>query len=183
MTAPAAVDVPPIAMPLELGYREVGHEVVFELARRFEVAGTAMGTLLRMDVVVDEGGAGWGLRPGEAGVLTMLLATAVRVGGFGVVAVGAALAAPVDDPEVVLELCQPAAEIPVLRFQVSDPLLQRADVAQDGGLGRGWNLVPERRGNRRLSYHILSYEHDVQRVRPGYGRRGLRNQRKERRTA
>src|SRR5262245_66431380 len=52
LTAPAAVDVPAVAMPLDLGLGKIGHEVVLELARRSEVAGPAMGTLLGMDVVV-----------------------------------------------------------------------------------------------------------------------------------
>ena len=37
LTAPTAVDVPSVAMPLEFGLGEIGHEVVLELAGGFEV--------------------------------------------------------------------------------------------------------------------------------------------------
>ena len=78
LTATAAVAVAAIAMPLNPGFGKIGHEVVFELAGRFEIPRTAMGTLLGMDVVVDKVSA-WGrLRPKGAGVLSMLFATVVR---------------------------------------------------------------------------------------------------------
>ena len=38
-------------MPLDLGLRDIGNKMVFELAGRFEIAGTAMRTLLGVDVV------------------------------------------------------------------------------------------------------------------------------------
>src|SRR5262249_43542271 len=63
LTAPAAVDVPAVAMPLDSRFRKIGQDVVDELAGGLEITGTAMGTLLWVDVVLDEDGAGWGLRP------------------------------------------------------------------------------------------------------------------------
>src|SRR5262249_58933706 len=42
LTGPAAVDVPPVTMPFEFGFGQIGHEVVLELAGGFEVAGAAM---------------------------------------------------------------------------------------------------------------------------------------------
>src|SRR5262245_49286571 len=86
LTAPTAVDVPAVAMPLDLGLRKIGHDVVFVLAGRFEITGPAMGTLLRVDIVFDEDGAGWGLRPKAAGVLTVFLAPAVGARGVGGIA-------------------------------------------------------------------------------------------------
>src|SRR5262249_10888560 len=110
LTAPAAVDVPPVAMPLEFGFGEIGHEVVLELAGGFEVAGAAMRALLGTDIVFDEDGAGGRLRPEASGVLTMFLAPAVgaRAVGF-VAAIGEAFAALADVLQLVLDLRQPAA--------------------------------------------------------------------------
>src|SRR5262249_10774860 len=71
LTAPATIDVTAVAMPLDLGFGKISHDVVFELAGRFEIAGTAMGTLLGVDVVFDEDGAGWGFRSEEPGVLAV----------------------------------------------------------------------------------------------------------------
>ena len=91
LAAPAAVDVAAVAMPLELRFGDIGHEVVVELAGGFEIAAAAMGTLLGMDVVFDEDGAGRRLGSEGARVLAMLLATAVgartswgRGGGWAV---------------------------------------------------------------------------------------------------
>jgi hypothetical protein len=65
LTGPAAVDMPPVPMPLESGLGKIGHDVVLELACGFEVAGAAMGALPGTDVVFDEDGAG--RRPGPKG--------------------------------------------------------------------------------------------------------------------
>ena len=86
-------------------------------------------------------------------------------------AVGGAFAALADVLELVLDLRQPAAQVRVLRLQVGDPLLQGGDQGQDGGLGLGWDRVPERCGDRRWRNHTLYYEASVQRVRPGCGGR------------
>ena len=128
LTAPAAVDVPSVPMPLEFGLGEIGDEVVLELAGGFELVSAAMGALLRADVVFDEGGAGWGLGAEGAGMLTMLLAPAVGARAVGLVAaVGRAPAAPQDVLELGLDLGQLAAPVRVLRHQVSNPLLQGGD--------------------------------------------------------
>src|SRR5262249_28209204 len=111
LTTPAAVDVPPVAMPLESGFGEVGDEGVLELAGGLEVVSTAMGALLRADVVFGEDGAGRGLGSEGSGVLTVLLASAVGARPLGrVTALGGALTAPADVLELVLDLGQPAAE-------------------------------------------------------------------------
>ena len=154
LAAPAAVDVPPIAMPLELRLGDVRHEVVLELAGGFEVARAAMGALLGTDIVFDEGGAGRGLGPKAAGVLTMSLAAAVGSRAVGLVAAPrGALAALMDGLQLVLDLRQPAAQVGVLRLQVGDPLLQGGDVGQDGGLSLGRDRIPERCGDRRSCSH------------------------------
>src|SRR5204862_6268577 len=86
LTARAAVDVPAVAMPLDLGLGKIGQDVVFVLAGGFEITGPAMGTLLRVEIVFDEDGAGWGLRSKAAGVLAVFLAPAVGAGGVGITA-------------------------------------------------------------------------------------------------
>jgi hypothetical protein len=63
LTATATVDMTAVAMPLELGFRDISHKVIFELAGRFKILCAAMRTLLRMDVVFDEFGVGRGLGP------------------------------------------------------------------------------------------------------------------------
>src|SRR5262249_1250926 len=62
LTAPAAGDISAVAMPFDLGLRKIGQDVIFVLAGGFEINGPALGTLLRVDVVFDEDGAGrgWG---------------------------------------------------------------------------------------------------------------------------
>src|SRR5262245_47800652 len=92
------------------------------------------------------------------GPLAVFLAPAVGAGGVGVIAaVDGASAALVDGLELVLDLGQPTAEVGVLRLQVGDPLLQGGDEGQDGGLGLGWDRVPERCGGRWWRDHALSY--------------------------
>ena len=109
-------------MPLDLGLRDIGNKMVFELAGRFEIAGTAMRTLLGVDVVFDEVGLWWRLGPEGPGVFAMFLATVVRARVFGnLVTVAGASAALADLFEFVLQLRQPTAQIGVLRFQLSDP--------------------------------------------------------------
>jgi hypothetical protein len=131
-------------MPLQLGLGEIGDEVVLEVAGGLEVAGAAMGALLRADVVFDEGGAGRRLGSEGAGVLPVLLASAVGARPLGrVTALEGSLAAPADVLELVLDLGQPAAQVGVLRLQVGDPLLQGGEMGQDGGLGLGRDPVPE----------------------------------------
>src|SRR5262249_21817945 len=77
LTAPAAVDMAAVAMPLEFRFGEIGHEMVLELAGGLEVARTTIGALHGTDVMFDEDGAGCGLRPEAAGVLAVFLAPAV----------------------------------------------------------------------------------------------------------
>src|SRR5208337_5008161 len=59
LTTTTAVDMATVAMPLDLGFGDISHKVIFELAGRFEILGTAMGTLLRTDVVFGEYGPWW----------------------------------------------------------------------------------------------------------------------------
>src|SRR6516165_8424268 len=86
LTGPAAVDVPPVTMPLELGFGQIGHDVVLEPAGGFEVAGAAMRALLGADVVFDEDSAGRGLGPKRCRVVTMFLTSAVGAWAVGFVA-------------------------------------------------------------------------------------------------
>src|SRR5262249_1808843 len=93
-TAPTAVDVPPVTMPLEFGFGEIGHEVVLELTGEFEIAGAAMRAPHRTDVVFDEDGAGRGLRSEKPRMLAVFLAAAIGGGCVGDMATtGAGVAA------------------------------------------------------------------------------------------
>jgi hypothetical protein len=171
-------------MPLELGFGEIGHEVVLELAGGFKVAGAAMRALLGADVVLDEDGAGRGLGSEGSGVLTMLLAPAVGVRPLRrVPAMGGALTAPADVLQLVLDLGQPAAQVGVLRLQVGDLSLEGGEMGQDGGLGLRRDPVPERCGDRRSSSHTLYYETSVQKVRTCNGSDGPKTPSSTRRTA
>ena len=105
LAAPTAVDVPPVTMPLDSGFGQIGHEVVLELTGGFEIAGAAMRALHRTDVVVDEDGARRGLRSEKPGMLAVFLAAVVGGGRVGVVtAIGGALAALADVLKLVLDL-------------------------------------------------------------------------------
>ena len=166
LTGPAAVGVPPVAMPLEFRFGEIGHDVVLELAGGFEVARAAMRALPGTDVMFDEDGAGRGLGSEGSGVLTVLLASAVGARPLGrVTALGGALTAAADVLQLVLDLVQPAAQVGVFRLQVGDPLLEGGDMGPDGGLGLRRDRVPERCGDRRSRSHTLYYETSVQKVR------------------
>ena len=170
LTAPTAVDVPTVTMPFKFGLGEIGHEVVLELTGGFEIVAAAMRALLRTDVVLDEDGAGRGLRSEKPGVLAVFLAAVIGGWCFGVVtAIGDAFAALADVLKLVLDLRQAAVEVRVLCFKFGDPLLQGGDQGQDGGLGLGRNGVPEWCGDRAWRTHTLYYEASVQRVRPGVG--------------
>lgn len=108
LTATTAVDMTAVPMPLDLGFRDISHKVIFELPGRFKILCAAMGTLLRMDVVFGEFSAWWRLGPKVARVLAVFLATPVRAGSFGVVAAAvSAFLALVDLLEFVLQLLQP----------------------------------------------------------------------------
>src|SRR3954453_4152881 len=76
-TGAAAMNVPAIAMPFELGLGEVNDNMVFKLSGRFEVGAAAMRTLLGMNVVLDEGGLRRRLRSKDAWMLAMLLAAVI----------------------------------------------------------------------------------------------------------
>jgi hypothetical protein len=160
LAAPAAVDVPAVAMPLDPRFREIGHEVVVELAGRFEIPRAAMGALLRTDVMFDEDGAGRGLGPKEARVFAVLLAAVVGAGAVEVTAAReGAFAALTDLLDVVLQLGQPRTQVRVFRFQLGDPLLERAHKGQDGGLGLRRDRVPEWCTDRRLRNHTPTTMH------------------------
>ncbi len=86
------------------------------------------------------------------GMLTVLLASAVGARPLGrAPAPGGSLAVAADVLQLLLDLGQPAAQVGVLRLQLSDPLLEGGDIGQDGRLGPGRDPVPERCGDRRSS--------------------------------
>src|SRR5439155_10489546 len=104
----AAMHVPAIAMPFELGLRDVGDDVVVELPGRVEFGAAAMRTLLGMNVVLDEGGAGGRFRSEGAGMLAMLLPASIvgRALPGWVFGLGA-LPALQEDLDLMLELRDP----------------------------------------------------------------------------
>jgi hypothetical protein len=174
LTTAAAKDMPPVAMPFQLRFGDVGHDVVLELAGGFEVMGAAMRALLGPDVVFEEDGAGRGFGSEESGVLTVFPTATVGAGSLGiVVARTGAFAALADGLQLMLDQSESAAEVGVLRLQVGDPLFQGTDEGQDGGLSLRWDRVPEMCGDRWMRNHTPCYEASVQKVRSreGSGRR------------
>jgi hypothetical protein len=173
-----------VAMPLEFRFGEIGHDMVVELAGGLEVAGAAVRALHGTDIMVDEDGAGWWLRPEAAGVLAEFLVPAVDAGAVGLIAAAnRPFAARTEVLELVLDLGQSAAQVGILGLQVGDPLLQRGDEGQDSGLGLGWDRVPEWCGDRRWTNHTLDYEGSVQKVRLWDGTGRPRTSISKRRTA
>ena len=117
LAATAAVQVAAVAMPLELGFGNIGHEMVSEPPGRFQIARTAMRTLLGMHIMFDKNGAGWGLRPKEPRVFAVFLATPVQAATLGVVAaVACAFVALVNLLQFVLQLRQPTPQLRVFRY-------------------------------------------------------------------
>jgi hypothetical protein len=120
-----------IAMPLDLGFRNISHKVIFELAGRFKILCAAMGALLRMNVVFDEFGAWWGPGPKAPRVLTVFLATPIRA-TFGVLAAFVCVfLARVNLLEFVLQLLQPTPQFSVFRFEFGDSFAKLFLVVHD----------------------------------------------------
>ena len=103
---PAATNMAAIAVPLDLGFGDVGDEVVLVLAGRFEVPAPTMGTLLGINVVFEEDGARRRLRPNGAGVLAVLLPTTVGAGRLGIGPVGAGALPALADEEIGRASCR-----------------------------------------------------------------------------
>jgi hypothetical protein len=84
-----------------------------------------------MNIVLDEGGPRWWLRPEDARVLAVLLATAV-LGARALLRARAAgaLAALEDALELVFQLVQAAPQVGVFRLEVSDFRLLFGDPIQ-----------------------------------------------------
>jgi hypothetical protein len=122
-TATTAVDMAAKTLPLDSGFRDISHKVIIELVGGFQIAGAAMGTLLRVDVVFHEIGVGRWFRPEGPGVFAMLLAPVIRTGTFEVVvAVARTFAALVDSLEFVFQLRQATTQFGILRLQLSNSL-------------------------------------------------------------
>src|SRR5262245_22126213 len=123
LTATAAVEVAVVSMPLDLRFGDVGHEMVLELAGRFEVAAAAMAALLGLDVLFDEVRIRRPVGSNNARMSPVLLAAAVRRGCALLFARAArALAALPDLLEFVLHLAQTASQVGVFRLQRGDAI-------------------------------------------------------------
>jgi hypothetical protein len=126
LTVAATMNVAAIAMPFELGFRDVGDDVVVEFPRIFEVGTTAMVALLRMYFVFDELGVGRRIGTKDAGMFAMFFA-AMIVGrplarlGFGL----GPFASLEEGLELVFELRDPLAQLGVLRFEFRNPFITR----------------------------------------------------------
>ena len=77
LTAPAAINVAAIAMPFELGFGKVGDDVIVKVLGRFKIVAAAMGALLGMHLVFDEGRVRRRFGTKGAGMLAMFLASTV----------------------------------------------------------------------------------------------------------
>jgi hypothetical protein len=105
-------------MPLDLWFGDVGHEMVLELAGRFEVAAAAMAALPGIDVVFDEDRTRRRVGSSNARVLPVLPAAAVRGGWVLRLARAASALAALQDPlEFLLHLAQTASQVGVFRLQ------------------------------------------------------------------
>ena len=125
-TGAAAMHVPAITMPFELGLGDIGDNVVVALSGRFEVVATAMRAVLGMNVVLDELGVRGRFRSEGAGMLAMLLPAAVvgstlprRAFGLG------ALAALQEGLDLMLELRDPLAQRGIFGFEFRNPEITR----------------------------------------------------------
>src|SRR5208283_1520985 len=126
LTAAAAINVAAIAMPFQLGFGDVGHDVVFKLAGGFEVGAATMRALLRVDVVLDQCGIGGRFGPEDARVLAMLLAAAVGRRSLPQFALAlGSLAALEELLDLMLELRDAPAQLGVLGFEFGNPLVAR----------------------------------------------------------
>jgi hypothetical protein len=120
--AAATMDVPAIAMPFELRLGDIGDDVVFELAGRFEFAAAAMGTLLGMNIVLDEDRSRRRIGPKDAGMVAMLLPPpivgralaprALILGSFAALQKGLNL---------MFELRNAPPQLGILRFEFGNP--------------------------------------------------------------
>ena len=98
--------------------REIGHDVIFEMAGRFEIASTAVGTLVEMNLVFGKNGPEWWLRPELARMLTVPNAPTVRPHLLGIIpATARALAALMDLRECMFDTVQPASELSIFRLE------------------------------------------------------------------
>ena len=118
-------------MPFELGFGDIGDDVVFEVFGRFEIVAAAVRTLLGPNVVFDERGSRRRLGSKETGMLAMLLETPV-IGRTLTLATVAyrPLATLVDVLQLVFELGQLPPQLGVLSMEVRIRGFQLRDSVQ-----------------------------------------------------
>jgi hypothetical protein len=132
LTAAATIDVPAVAMPFDLGFGNVGDEMVIELAGRFEVLAAALRTLRGMNVVLDKNRVGRRLGTERAWMFAMFLAPPVGAGILSVLARAArALAALQELLDLLLQFRNPASQFSILRLDVGEPLSKLLSVVHD----------------------------------------------------
>jgi hypothetical protein len=122
----AAMDMPTIAMPFELGFGKVSNDVVFELTGRFKFAAAAMRALLGMYVVFDEDRIRRRLGAKDAGMLAMFLPPSVigrTLAGFALVF--GPFAALEKGLDLMFKLGDPLPQLGVLGFEFRNPLITR----------------------------------------------------------
>jgi hypothetical protein len=124
LASKAAMDVASIAMPFELGFGDVGDDVVVEFAGVFEFAAATMGALLRMHFVFDELGVGRRIGPKDAGMLAMFFAALIVGRALARLAFGLGSFATLKKGlELVFELRNPLAQLGVFGFEFRNPLV------------------------------------------------------------
>ena len=120
------VDVATIAMPLELGFGNVGDQVVFEGVGRFEIGATTMAALLGVDVVFDERGIERWFRPEAGGMLAVFGPPTILGCALPRGAVVASAFPPLQELlQLMFQLREPLAQLGVFRFEFCNPLVAR----------------------------------------------------------
>lgn len=130
LTSLAAVDMPAVAMDLNLGLGDVFDLVVGKLIGGFECGAPTVGAMRRMNVMMDHVLTEEGQGAADPGMLAVAAAAAVlasgRPGAFGPAAVAFTL-----DLQFVFQLSKACVALGKLLLQVGNPRFQHRDVVEE----------------------------------------------------
>lgn len=119
-------DMPSKAMPFQLRFRDVGDDVIFELASRLEIVAAAVLTRRRMHVMLDEGGIRRRLRTKGARMPPMFLEPAVSRRPLPRRPLSRRALPPLQDRlQLMLQLRDPPPQFGVLRLQFGNSSIAR----------------------------------------------------------
>ncbi len=144
-------DVPAKAMPFQLRFRDIGDDVIFELARRLQIAAAAVLTRRRMHVMLDEGDARRRLRAKGTRMPPMFLEPAVSRRPLSRRPLGRRAFPPLQDRlQSMLQLRQAPPQFGVLRLQLGNSSIARVihdprSVNQNADLGKSNCLTVTKR--------------------------------------